>query len=208
MDRANEKNYYEILEVPTDAESDKIYQAYLKQKQTYAQDNLAVYSLLSKDECDRFLNLVEEAFEIVGDPEKRRKYDYARGLNQDKKKEIYSSKGKVNTPPEGAISKLVARKKFDLEYKVDDGLEKEIESTTDFTGSFLKKIREYKNVDIPRLAEMTKISKTYLSNIEDENYPGLPAPVYVRGFVYQYAKCLKLNPDLVASSYTKRLQSL
>ena len=203
----DEKNYYEILEVPTDADPDIIYQAYLRQKQTYAQDNLAVYSLLSKDECDRFLNLVEEAFEIIGDSEKRQKYDYARGLNQDKTKTLYSNqKTEKNPAPERKISKLVARKKFDLEFSVDQDLEKEIECTVDFTGPFLKRIREYKQVDIPRLAEMTKISKTYLNNIEEENFPGLPAPVYIRGFVYQYAKCLKLNPDLVATSYTKRLK--
>ena len=100
----------------------------------------------------------------------------------------------------------MARKKFDLEFSVDQDLEKEIECTVDFTGPFLKRIREYKQVDILRLAEMTKISKTYLNNIEEENFPGLPAPVYIRGFVYQYAKCLKLNPDLVATSYTKRLK--
>jgi len=204
----DEKNYYEVLEVPADADANQIYQAYLRQKQTYAQDNIAIYSLLSKDECDRFLNLVEEAFEIIGDPEKRQKYDYARGLNQDLEKGIYGNKKPERSPvPERQISKLVARKKFELEFSVDEDLEKEIECTTDFTGEFLKRIREYKKVDIPRLAEMTKISKTYINNIEEENYLGLPAPVYVRGFVYQYAKCLKLNPDLVASSYTKRLKT-
>jgi len=207
MENTNEKNYYEILEVPTDANPDQIYQAYLRQKQTYAQDNLAVYSLLSKEECDRFLNLVEEAYEIIGDPEKRQKYDYARGLNQGNEKNLYGTTKKINPAPDRQISKLVARKKFDLEFSVDDDLEKEIESTTEFTGPVLKRIREYKKVDIPRLAEMTKISKTYLNNIEEENFPGLPAPVYIRGFVYQYAKCLKLNPDLVASSYTKRLKA-
>ncbi|RLA64099.1 MAG: hypothetical protein DRQ88_06470 [Epsilonproteobacteria bacterium] len=207
MDNAIDKNYYEILEVPTNSDPDKIYQAYLRQKQTYAQDNLAVYSLLSKDECDRFLNLVEEAFEIIGEPEKRQKYDYARGLNQDQKKGLYQNQAVKNPTPERQISKLVARKKFDLEFSVDENLEKEIESTTEFTGTFLKKIREYRNVDIPRLAEMTKISKTYINNIEEENYAALPAAVYIRGFVYQYAKCLKLNPDLVASSYTKRLKA-
>ena len=140
MENINEKNYYEILEVPTDSDADNIYQAYLRQKQTYAQDNLAVYSLLSKEECDRFLNLVEEAFEIIGDPEKRQKYDYARGLNQDKEKSLYrNNQVDKNPTPERQISKLVARKKFDLEYSVDEDLEKEIECTTEFTGPFLKR---------------------------------------------------------------------
>jgi cytoskeletal protein RodZ len=57
------------------------------------------------------------------------------------------------------------------------------------------------------MSEMTKVSKTYIKNIEDEDTTRLPAIVYVRGFVYQYAKCLKLNPDLVATSYTYRLKN-
>ena len=72
----------------------------------------------------------------------------------------------------------------------------------------LKKIREYKNVDINRMAEMTKVSKTYIQKIEQEDVTNLPALVYVRGFVYQYAKCLKLNPDLVATSYLEHLKSI
>ena len=85
-------------------------------------------------------------------------------------------------------------------------MEQEIEETEEFSGEFLKKIREYKQVTIPRLADMTKVSKTYLMNIEEEKLDGLPALVYVRGFVYQYAKCLKLNPELVANSYLARIK--
>ena len=56
------------------------------------------------------------------------------------------------------------------------------------------------------MSEMTRISKTNIKNIESENTEPLPAMVYVRGFVYQYAKCLKLNPELVASSYIHQLK--
>ncbi len=51
------------------------------------------------------------------------------------------------------------------------------------------------------MADMTKISKTYIRNIEANDFAKLPAEVYTRGFVYQIAKCLKLNPELVATSY-------
>ena len=55
---------------------------------------------------------------------------------------------------------------------------------------------------------MTKISKTYIKNIEADDFSKLPADVYTRGFVYQYAKCLKLNPDVVAKSYIYNLRQL
>jgi len=54
---------------------------------------------------------------------------------------------------------------------------------------------------------MTKVSKMYLQAIESEDYDHLPAPVYVRGFVFQYAKCLKLKPENVANSYVARMKN-
>ena len=58
------------------------------------------------------------------------------------------------------------------------------------------------------MAEMTKISKTYIKTIEANDYNSLPAVVYTRGFVYQYAKCLKLNPNVTATSYMNYLKEL
>jgi len=73
---------------------------------------------------------------------------------------------------------------------------------------FLRKIREYKNLDLDRLSDMTKVSRMYLQGIELEDFGKLPAPVYVRGFVFQFAKCLKLKPEIVANSYLARMKKL
>ena len=58
------------------------------------------------------------------------------------------------------------------------------------------------------MSDMIKVSKTYIRHIEQEQQERLPAMAYVRGFVYQYAKCLKLTPDLVATSYIHHIKSL
>ncbi len=213
-------NYYEILEVSIDASPDDIQKGYVRAKAAYSLDSLALYSLMSKDECEQMLNLLSEAYLILSDPVKRKAYDEARGLNKsmsdrerrgviplEEKKEITSpfEEGPERNPQD-SIVKTVAVKKFSLEFQQNTEMELEIEQETNFTGEFLKKVREYKNVDINRMAEMTKVSKTYLKHIEDEEYHKLPARVYVRGFVYQYAKCLKLNPEMVASSYLSRME--
>lgn len=202
-----EKNYYEILDVPTTANHDVIYQEYLKQKNAYANDNLAIYSLMSKDDSQKLINQIQEAFDIIGDPEKRKIYDKARGFNL----HWYAQENPIITQSKEAsnpsISKLISLRRFELKYEVDENFEREIESAVEFTGELLKKIRMYKNVDLNRLSDMTKISPTYLKNIEEENFAGLPAQAYVRGFVFQYAKCLKLNPQTVSSSYIKRFPS-
>ena len=111
-----------------------------------------------------------------------------------------------NSQNKGSMFKIMANMRYTLDYKVNPDFEKEIEQASDYSGDFLKKIREYKGVDVSRLAEMTKISKTYIRYIEDESFDKLPASVYVRGFVYQYAKTLKLNPELVANSFLYRMK--
>lgn len=113
-----------------------------------------------------------------------------------------------STKSDVEVSKVQAYKKFGLNYEVDTDFEMEIENCTEYTGEFLKKIREYKQVTVERMADMTKISKTYIKNIEADEFTKLPADVYTRGFVYQYGKSLKLNPDLVATSYIHHLRQL
>jgi cytoskeletal protein RodZ len=58
------------------------------------------------------------------------------------------------------------------------------------------------------MAEMTRISKTHITAIENEDVAKLPADVYVRGYVYQYAKVLKLEPERVATSYLLHFKKL
>lgn len=109
---------------------------------------------------------------------------------------------------EAKVSKISAQKKFALEFQEDSEMNRRIRECSEFTGSFLKEIREYKNVSIERMAEMTRISKTLIKAIETEDLPKLPAEVYVRGYVYQLAKVLKLNPEMVAASFILHYKKL
>ncbi|EQC45945.1 DnaJ domain protein [Bacteriovorax sp. BSW11_IV] len=213
MDKSN-KNYYEVLEVPTTATQEEIQRGYQQAKSAYSHDSLALYSLMSKDECEKILASIDEAYSILSDPAKRHQYNEARGIKSLDQEELYlkererreSQRMTAPVKKETSMTKIVAAKKFNLDYNKNADFEEKIELTIDFAGDFLKEIREYKNVDINRMAEMTKVSKTYLINIENEAFDQLPATAYVRGFVYQYAKCLKLNPELVANSYLSRIK--
>ncbi len=245
------KNYYEVLEIPSTARSEEIYHSYQRAKSAYSSDSLALYSLMSPEECRNILELVEEAYSILSDPMKRKRYDEARGINRDFSTHSYdvladrvtpqrSDVYRANSTPSSAVSsmlreeftlnsttsrpvlsgdtsadaqamsvtKLVTQKRFALDYTPDTEFESEIENATEFSGEFLRKIREYKNVDLDRLSDMTKVSKLYLQAIEGENYDKLPASVYVRGFVFQYAKCLKLKTEVVANSYIARMKKV
>jgi flagellar biosynthesis protein FlhG len=85
-------------------------------------------------------------------------------------------------------------------------LAREIQLTTEFSGAFLRKIRESQGVELTEIAARTKISLTHLNAIEEERYADLPAVVYVRGFIREIAKLLKLDPAQVDRTYLKRLR--
>lgn len=207
---SDRKNYYDVLEVETNATPNVIEQAYIRARNAYTGDSVALYSLMTKDECDAILSQIEEAYAVLGFPEKRKEYDRLRGFNQSGFVPIHEPEEKVREVQyedfgskiiEAKVSKITAQKKFNLEYSENANMEAEIRDCSEYTGPFLKKVREYKNVSLDRMAEMTRISKSLLSAIEAEDIPKLPADVYVRGYVYQYAKVLKLNPDNVANSF-------
>ena len=75
-----EKNYYEILEISPTANQDEIYNGYIKAKNAYSQDSLALYSIMTKDQCNEIIKSIDEAYLIVSDPEKRAEYDRVKGL--------------------------------------------------------------------------------------------------------------------------------
>lgn len=223
---AERKNYYEVLEVEPNANPQQIENAYIRSRNAYSGDSVALYSLMTKDECDSILGQIEEAYSVLGFPEKRREYDRLRGFNQSglktpKMEKIHTVHSIEDRPKdeiqyenfgsnliEAKVSKLTAQKKFGLEYEENNEMEGKIRDCNDYSGIFLKSVREYKNVTIERMAEMTRISKTHITALENEDVSKLPADVYVRGYVYQYAKVLKLDPDRVATSYLLHFKKL
>lgn len=221
------KNYYDVLEIPTNASPQEIESAYIRARNAYSGDSVALYSLMTKDECNSILSSIEEAYSVIGFPEKRREYDRLRGFNQSGFGQNYSIDASHSLNPhesrakdsvqyedfgsnliEAKVSKITAQKKFGLEFEESPEMERFIADCTEWTGPLLKKIRDYRNVSIERMAEMTRISKTHITALEDENLPKLPADVYVRGYVYQYAKVLKLNPEAVAASFLLHFKKL
>ena len=59
-------------------------------------------------------------------------------------------------------------------------------------------------VDLEEIARFTKINPAQLQAIEDESFAELPAVVYLRGFITEIAKFLKLDPTQVARTYLRR----
>lgn len=90
--------------------------------------------------------------------------------------------------------------------EIDGDLEQQIQTRSDWSGDFLRQVREAKNISLEEMAGFTKLSKTYITAIEEENFQRLPASVYLRGFVTLIAKGLSLPYDKVCAGYMARYQ--
>ena len=60
-------------------------------------------------------------------------------------------------------------------------------------GKRLKDERTRRGITLPQVADATKITVRHLEAIEQGDYSGMPANVYMRGFVRSYAKYLELD---------------
>jgi cytoskeletal protein RodZ len=74
------------------------------------------------------------------------------------------------------------------------------------TGEALKRVREARGLSLKDLEAKTKIGHWHLEAIEREKYAGLPAQVYLRGFLMSLARELKLDPVRVSKSYLEQMK--
>jgi flagellar biosynthesis protein FlhG len=189
---APELSFYDILGTNRGATDEEIRRAYKRQKDVYQPDSLALTSILSESELARAAANIEEAYDTLLDPLRRRAYDMAHFPEAEE--------------PEGGLaahedSALAAERQL-----LREELTRELSAETEFTGVLLTKVRESLGIEIEEIARRTKISASHLRAIEAEEYQALPALVYTRGFLQQVAKCLELDPTQVTRTYLRRMR--
>ncbi len=68
-------------------------------------------------------------------------------------------------------------------------------------GGWLRRQRELRQVSLREIADVTKISIRYLEALEEDRFDVLPAPVFAKGFLREYARYVGLDPDEVVNTY-------
>src|SRR5436305_2965630 len=68
-------------------------------------------------------------------------------------------------------------------------------------GHWLRRQRELREISLRDIAERTKISLRYLEAMEDDRFDLLPAPVFAKGFLREYARYVGLSPDEVVNHW-------
>ena len=68
-------------------------------------------------------------------------------------------------------------------------------------GSWLRQQREIRNINLREISDNTKIGMRYLEALEEDRFEVLPAPIFAKGFLREYAKYVGLDADEVVNYY-------
>jgi len=197
----SELDHYELLELPPESDVQEVERAYRLALATFADGSLATYSVYADDEAEALRERIELAYQVLSDPEQRAGYDRLLDSAVDMNAIAAEAVDITLDLDEGAGPRpevLPAIEEF------QEGFE---ESDAPFDGARLRRNRLQRGLEIDEIAQITKVSSMYLRFIEEDRFDGLPAPVYVRGFVTAYARCLGLEPSRVVGDYMDRFDA-
>ncbi len=68
-------------------------------------------------------------------------------------------------------------------------------------GQYLRSAREARGMDLHNAAQQTRIKINYLKALEEEDFSRLPGEVFVKGFLKNYGKFLRLDESEVMNKY-------
>jgi flagellar biosynthesis protein FlhG len=183
-----EQNLYELLEIYPGASEEEIRRALKRIRDHFGSDDLAVRGICSDHACRQYQNQAEVAHATLIDKSKRREYDrtaFPDGFPSHYERLLYEQAGTPDKP----------RRAHDSMPKVEIGKDQIVD------GKLLSKIRKERGIDLADISNRIKVSVTYLRAIEEERFDDLPEPVFVRGFVTEFARYLKIDSKRAAKEF-------
>ena len=188
-----EQTHYEALDLEPGATAEEIRRAYRRARETYASDSIVVRGLDPPERLAELHRRFEEAYEVLMDAEKRRAYDLS----------VFPDG--IPTPPPEERRRVTPAPGVPVVPAAPP--EPELDPDVPITGAFLRQLREARGIDLHVVSQKTKIGVGHLRAIEDERFDLLPALVYVRGFLQEYAKALRLDVRRVLATYLERVRA-
>jgi len=194
-------SHYELLEVPPTASFEDIRRANRRIRDIYGTESMAISGLYDPASLEAVHRRLDLAYTTLMDAAKRKDYDL----------ELFPDGVPMPVTPPSTTDNQPPR----TTPKVDDPVAiairppmPELSPHTEFSGPLLRQIREAIGVELREIAERSKIGMAYLVALEGEVFTKLPAAVYVRGFLAQYARALGLDADRVQQSYLARFRAV
>ena len=149
-------------------------------------ENLVTFGLFDEEGLEAARARIDEAYDVLLDPARRRPYEISVFPEAPEKR----AEAEREQVPSGELPPAPS-----------------ITPDTVFSGALLRAVRESQGTSLDQISERTKVGTNYLRCIEEDEFEKLPAAVYVRGFVTEFAKCLRLDPEQVSQSYLRRYKA-
>ena len=115
--------------------------------------------------------------------------------------QAYQAPARTAEPPQSRDIRTWVKTKYkeeEIQRMADQVVGKDLVSGMD-----LKRLREALEVDISEIFQMTRISKTTIAKIEENEFSSLPAEVFLKSFLKSYAEILQIDPQHVIEGYFK-----
>lgn len=178
-------SHHDLLEIDRGATDEEIRRAYRRMREVYADDALCCYGLYTQAELTAVRARLDEAFDVLLDHARRRPYELTIFPDAE-------APQLEEVAPEGRTRELPPAPMITPE--------------TEFDGALLRAVRESQGLELKQISRRTKINLAYLEALEGDDFRALPALVYVRGFITEMAKCLRLDPIQTAHTYVRRMK--
>jgi flagellar biosynthesis protein FlhG len=180
--------HYDALGLSPKATRDQIDKAYKFCLDMYRDGALATYSLLDAGDAETARTRIARAYEVLADADRRRAYDESLGVVSEPALVVPFA---VNAADGSAAASLSAP-------SPDVGADA-------LTGADLRRIRESRGVSLREISTASKVGVRFLEYIEEDRFALLPPPVYLRGFLQEFARALGIDPRRAADAYMSRI---
>jgi len=191
-------SHYDLLEVAPSASFEDIRRANRRIRDIYGAESIAIAGLYDPAGLEAVHRRLDLAYTTLMDAAKRKEYD----------QELFPEGVPMAQPAftTGGSEPLPRAERVEVPVALRPPMPT-IDADTEYTGPLLRRMREAQGIELRELAERSKIGVAYLTALEADDFPKLPAPVYVRGFLGEYAKMLGLDPERVKESYLDRYRT-
>ena len=161
---------FERLGLNSDASIREVERAYRELRELYSEESLATYSLLEYADRQEKLESLQTAYDCILQSRLHSK----------------PAPGDVLSVVNGLVRPEVVSRIICVDADPDQN-----------PGMFLQQMREARGLSLTDVAERTKVGSFQLRGIESQRFDVLPAPVYLRGFLKEFARVVDV-PDVEA----------
>lgn len=211
MKKLTEQNYYTLLGISPKASFEEVRSAYDQAMGIYSADSIATYSLLTREERERMLSRLIDAYKTLTNSQLRNEYNsFLIEKGELSPQEMAFSSLEDSNTAGGKLREVSVESLMQKEERAEnenqppgDGLDLP-GNLTSVTGRDIKMLRIAKEISLEEIYRKTNIPKKTVEDIEGEHFEKLPALVYLKGFLKTYAKVLDVNQAQMVDGYIER----